>query len=251
MGNSSRYLIRLDDACPTMDATKWGRMETLLDKYGVKPMIGIVPACEDKELLCQQPDPDFWGKARNWQKKGYAIALHGYNHVYSSNDGLKGLNPMWARSEFAGVSLDEQRKKIREGIKVLKENGIDCEYFFAPSHTFDENTLEALQKESDIRIISDTISLRPYRHNDFIMIPQVVSIARTLPLTGIYTFCYHPNLMQETEFEQLDSFIRKNQYSFISFKDIQNKKLGGKRLLDKLLSTIYFLYHEYRNKGNN
>ena len=29
----SRYLIRLDDACPMMDSEKWLRIEILLDKY--------------------------------------------------------------------------------------------------------------------------------------------------------------------------------------------------------------------------
>ena len=29
----SHYVIRLDDACPTMNHANWNRMECLLDKY--------------------------------------------------------------------------------------------------------------------------------------------------------------------------------------------------------------------------
>ena len=42
-----KYLIRLDDACPTMDWGKWRRMERILDKYKVKPMVGIIPENND------------------------------------------------------------------------------------------------------------------------------------------------------------------------------------------------------------
>lgn len=247
MKNNKQYLIRLDDACPTMDAAKWGRMESLLDKYGVKPMIGIVPDCKDETIICQEPDSSFWAKARNWQSKGYAIALHGYDHVYSSDEGLNGLNPMWKRSEFAGIPLDEQRKKIREGIKVLKGHDLNCDYFFAPSHTFDENTLEALRKESDIRIVSDTIALRPYRYKDFIMIPQIVSIARNLPLPGVYTFCYHPNTMIDADFDRLEAFLSENVSNLISFQDLEIRSIKEMSVFDKILKFTYFLYHRIRN----
>lgn len=243
----NKYLIRLDDACPTMEKGKWDRMETLLDKYGIKPMIGIVPDCQDESLMIQDPDPAFWGKARAWQTKGYAIALHGFDHVYASNKGLSGVNPMWERSEFAGVPLDEQKKKIRNGIKILKDNGLSCEYFFAPSHTFDDNTLIALKEESDIRIISDTIALRPYLYKGFAMIPQIVSIARVLPLCGVYTFCYHPNSMIDSDFEGLETFISNNQKGFIAFQSINTDGLVGSTWFDRMLKTAYFFYHRIRN----
>ena len=58
----TKYLVRLDDACPTMDAVKWQRMETLLDAYEVKPMVGIIPHCQDPQLMLDEPDPHFWQK---------------------------------------------------------------------------------------------------------------------------------------------------------------------------------------------
>jgi len=69
------------------------------------------------------------------------------------------LNPLWTRSEFAGLKLEEQKEKIKKGLSIMKENGVEPGYFFAPSHTYDSNTLNALESESNIRIISDTIGL--------------------------------------------------------------------------------------------
>ena len=169
---SNKYLIRLDDACPTMDQAKWQRMFDILDQYGVRPMVGIIPHNEDPKQEIDAPDEEFWNKAKLWQQKGYAIALHGYNHCYISDQGLKGLNPLWSRSEFAGVPYDVQKQKIRDGFKILLSNGVKPKYFFAPSHTFDENTLKALKECTDIRIISDTIATKPYKRGDFVFLPQ-------------------------------------------------------------------------------
>ena len=38
-----QYMIRLDDACPTMDRAKWQCMEDMRDAVGVKLMVGVIP----------------------------------------------------------------------------------------------------------------------------------------------------------------------------------------------------------------
>ena len=77
-----KYLIRLDDACPYMDKVKWQRMEDILDKYGVKPLVGIIPANTDPETMIEPEDAGFWEKVHSWDGKGWCIALHGYNHLH-------------------------------------------------------------------------------------------------------------------------------------------------------------------------
>jgi predicted deacetylase len=125
-----KYLIRLDDACPTMDKVKWGRMEELLNRYCIAPMVGVIPHNEDPMLECEPEDKDFWNKVLSWDQRGWKIALHGYNHCYSSNNGMKGLNPMWNRSEFAGLPLEEQCEKVRKGVAILREHGVNPDFFF-------------------------------------------------------------------------------------------------------------------------
>jgi len=156
-----------------MDAKKWQRMENILDVYGVRPMVGIIPANKDPEQQIDAADSKFWSKVQHWTKKGWAIALHGYDHCFISDAGMSGLNPVWTRSEFAGVPIEQQKDKIRKGVAECRANGIEPTFFFAPAHTYDENTLKTLREESSIRIISDTIANRPYRKDDFIFIPQM------------------------------------------------------------------------------
>jgi len=51
-----QYLVRLDDACPYLDKKKWQRMEDILDKYGVKPLVGIIPANADPKTMIESED---------------------------------------------------------------------------------------------------------------------------------------------------------------------------------------------------
>lgn len=240
-----KYLIRLDDACPTMDAAKWQRMENILDRYGVRPLAGVIPNNQDSKQIISAEDPNFWTKVNNWASKGWTIALHGYNHCYISDGGMEGLNPLWARSEFAGVPLEKQKEKIREGVKILRSHGVDPKYFFAPSHTFDQNTLEAVKSESSIRVISDTLALKPYRYREFYFIPQQSGHCIAFPF-GVWTFCFHPNTMSEKAFNKLEAFLKKYKKRFGSISELDLTKVSGKSNVDKIIGRIYFQYRSIR-----
>lgn len=233
----SQYIMRLDDASEYMDVEKWQRMENLLDKYHIKPIVGVIPNNQDLDMVGVYPkDELFWEKVQRWREKGWTIALHGYTHVFETGEG--GLNPVNDRSEFAGVSLERQREKIRAGIQVFRKHGIEPEIFFAPAHTFDENTLEALKEESNIRIISDTIANDVYFENGFYFIPQQSGRVRKLPFK-VVTFCYHPNIMNEENYVDLDSFLDKNQRKFTKIKDIKFVQ-REKNIFDKTINCLYF-----------
>lgn len=233
----SKYILRLDDACEKMDIEKWVRMEQLLDKYGVKPLVGIIPYCEDPMMDDYPVDSKFWSKVNNWITKDWSIAMHGYNHVYSTECG--GINPINKRSEFAGEPLEVQKEKICKGIGIMREHGINPKIFFAPSHTFDKNTLLALKAESDINIISDTIANDVYYQDDFQFVPQQSGRVRKLPFK-VVTFCYHPNMMKTADFVYLEQFLEKNAVLFTKFELTVNEK-RKKSILDKILEKIYFL----------
>lgn len=244
-----KYLVRLDDACPTMDAHKWMKIENILDMYHVKPMVGIIPANADPNIKIEKADADFWCKALIWQKKGWAIALHGFDHCYISKK--SGINPLWNRSEFAGVPLVVQKEKICKGYETLSSKGLNVKYFFAPSHTYDYNTLEALKNCSPIRIVSDTIAFRPYKQGEFVFVPQQFGHFMTPKLSGIWTFCFHPNTMTDEQIRMFADFIEKHANKFTSFTDLHLEKVERKKgILDRCFSWLYFLMRRVNTKKN-
>ncbi len=233
----SKYILRLDDASDYMDTQKWQRMEDLLEQHGIKPLVGIIPDNQDPSLVgSYQQDPAFWTKAERWKEKGWELALHGCYHKYITEEG--GMNPVNQRSEFAGVPLEQQCRMIRHGVETLKQHGIFPRVFFAPSHTFDENTLAALKAESEIRIISDTVANDVYYQDGFYFIPQQSGYVRKLPFR-VVTFCYHPNIMEDADFAALEAFLKENGQCFASVSDLAMKK-RSKSVFDWTLRKLYF-----------
>ena len=230
------YLIRLDDACPYMDRGKWQLMEDILDKYGVKPLVGIIPSNEDLETIIESEDNEFWSKIKAWEEKGWKLALHGCNHVCTTNIG--GLNPVHNRSEFAGLPYEKQEEKISIGYGILKDHGIEVEWFFAPSHTFDKLTLEVIKKKTPIRYISDMIATKPFINHGLIFVPCQMGRLRQMPISGYWCACYHPNIMKKEEFVMLEDFLRVHKSEFISFDQLPKARKKG--ILDHTLSFIYY-----------
>lgn len=234
----SQYILRLDDASEYWDREKWRRMEALLDEYGIRPLVGIIPDNHDPALVESYPrDDTFWATTARWQNKSWTLALHGCTHEYITESG--GLNPVNLRSEFAGVPLEKQKEKIRCGVEILRRHGIRPEVFFAPSHTFDANTLEALRQESSIRIISDTVANDVYYQDDFYFLPQQSGRVRKLPF-AVVTFCYHPNMMEEKDFVQLEAFLQQYGSWFVACSQVELKK-RRRNPLDKLLRWAYYI----------
>lgn len=231
----NRFLMRLDDASEKMDVGLWTRMESLLDKYDIRPLVGVIPHCEDPMMDKYPEDASFWEKVASWQNKGWIIALHGYNHVCNTKDG--GINPVNKRSEFAGNPYDVQLEKIKKGLAIFRTHGIEPRVFFAPSHTFDITTLEVLKEVSTIRIISDTWAWDSYEKNGFTFVPQQSGQVRNVPFS-LSTFCYHPNTMKEQAFNKLENFLSRYHDKFCQFPIIETTRHIS--MIDKVLQWAYF-----------
>ena len=69
----TKYIMRLDDACPKRDIAKWDRMEALLDKYNVKATFFVVGTTDEDLVPLYKKIVD----------SGNSIGLHSYSHQYS------------------------------------------------------------------------------------------------------------------------------------------------------------------------
>ena len=78
-------LIRMDDICENMNWVLMDKCELLFDKYKIKPLLGVIPANKDPELLSYPKTEFFWDKVTNWKNKGWEITMHGCNHLYTQN----------------------------------------------------------------------------------------------------------------------------------------------------------------------
>ena len=197
--------FRLDDITPGLNRDNFKRLEEVFDEFNIKPLIGIVPQNEDPNLVVDEIDEDFWEDMLRIKDKGWFIAQHGYRHVYSNEcKGLLDANPF---SEFASVPYEEQAEMIKKGRQILEGHGIKPEFFMAPGHTFDENTLKALAA-NDILKITDGYSLKPYIRDGITFYPCRLSDP-AVP-EGCDTLCIHLNNLNERDIEDLRAFISNN-----------------------------------------
>lgn len=219
---STIYLFRLDDISWDMNYENFCQIRDLFQKYGVRPLIGVIPHNEDTKLKCQVgrehiSQEKFWAEMRELQQKhGWAIALHGYKHVYVTDDGgMFGINP---RAEFAGLPLSQQEEKIRAGKGILEANGLKIDAFMAPGHSMDWDTVKAL-KQNGILVVTDGCCAYPYKKKGVLFVPQVWPWPRKC-LCGVITACFHINSWKPNLFEHLEIFLQKNLAHCGSFQEV-------------------------------
>lgn len=203
------YIIRLDDACPMMNHKKWNRVEEILERYGVKPIVGVIPDCMDtEEDFKNEIDPLFWDRVGKWQEKGWEISQHGLHHLfYDTPKGVKYFQMNVGKyTEFAGNSFEKQVEMIEIGYQILLSHGVQATSFFAPAHTYDVNTVKACKKVGKYKFISDGYALKPFVKEGMIFLPSIFDTPHRMPM-GIYTFIFHPSKMKEGDFVFLEKFL--------------------------------------------
>lgn len=244
-----RFLIRLDDACPTMYKDNWDRIEEILDRYSIKPIVGVIPDCEDRSVgFNNQVDEFFWDKVKAWENKGWEIALHGLHHTY--HDMPKGIKSFQLNiepfTEFVGIDLERQEMMIQSGIDILKEHGICPTCFFAPAHTFDINTVKACKKTNEIEYISDGYALRPYKKVGMIFIPAVFDTPHKMPF-GLFTFVFHPSRMTEKSFTNLVNFLEQNYQYVTTVESVLGERMHGQGLLGRIIEVLMYAKRVVKN----
>ena len=158
---------------------------------------------------------NFWDVVRKWKEKGWEIGMHGTNHLYEKSVGKKDFLGHGGNTEFCGLSFDEQFLKIKKGLEKFKAEKISIRTFFAPNHTFDENTLLAL-KQCGIYEVLDGYGLMPYKENDIKFIPQLFYNLYALPF-GIQSTQIHLNYWKQKDFINFEEFIQKNAKKIITY----------------------------------
>ncbi|MDE3150473.1 MAG: DUF2334 domain-containing protein, partial [Acidobacteriota bacterium] len=212
LASSAQYLLRFDDLCPTVSGGQWRLFVPIIEEFGIRPILAVVPDNRDSGLEHSPPDPEFWNQMRAMEAAGAEIALHGYRHLCASRG--RGLLALHRRTEFAGVAEETQRAWIRDGLRILRSHGLHPRIWVAPRHGFDRATLRVLSGEG-ISILSDGFARAPFRRDGFTWIPQQLW-ASAEKQKGLWTICVHSNTADRALVDQLQDFLRRHAAQFTS-----------------------------------
>lgn len=214
---STRYLVRFDDICPTMNWAVWREVEPVLLENGVRPILAVVPDNQDPHLMKDEHDTAFWSSVRAWQARGWAIGLHGYQHKYETmSAGILGRNRY---SEFAGLTEAEQRAKLAAAFGIFQQQGVRPDIWVAPAHSFDATTVRLLA-QFGLRQISDGYSLLPHVCGEgMLWVPQ--QAGRFLPAAfGTWTVCLHCNDWTSSDITQFGAEIRRHRAQIATLSEV-------------------------------
>ena len=238
VSENTGILIRIDDIAENMNWKLMQECEKLFDRYQIKPVLGVIPNNQDKELLAYPKKENFWKQIQLWKNKGWEISMHGYTHVYSQSTGKNDYFGYGGKSEFFGQKLEMQMSKIQEGLKKFNDEKIKIRSFFAPNHTYDLNTLKAL-KECKIYNIIDGYGLMPYNKEGMNFIPQLFYKVLMLPF-GIQSTQIHLNYWSDKDFNNFEKFVENNQKKIINYEQALKKVNNsiGYRLINKLTEIV-------------
>jgi len=236
-----KYLIRLDDSCETQNQLKWNRIEKLFDKLNIKPIVAVIPDNCDNSLKKNTFNSKYWELVERWENKGWTIALHGYQHLLHKTNRGNLIFPFYTRSEFGGLDLRIQRQKIKKAFEIMNSHKVHPKVWIAPAHTFDKDTIIALKKETEIKIISDGTSIFPFKKENMIFIPQQLWKPKKR-LTGIWTICLHPNNINDYEFKDLEKKL-SDEFFMNKFIDLNYalKKIKRKGILSYIYSLQFWI----------
>jgi hypothetical protein len=231
----AQYLLRFDDLCPTVAHKQWQRFPPLIEEFGIRPILAVIPDNRDHTLAHSAPDPEFWEQMRSLQAAGATIALHGFQHLCKSEG--KSLLPLHERTEFAGVPEHTQRQWIHEGLGLLRGKGLDPKIWVAPRHGFDRTTLRALRAEG-IKVLSDGLARIPFRRGGVTWIPQQLwePVEKS---KGLWTICIHSNSTRSFQVDELREFLRRHAAQFTSVERVlaefkASRLSTGERLYESL-----------------
>lgn len=212
----SKFLLRLDDVCSTMDWDKFDVLKKTLVECNIKPVLGVIPSNFDCKLIVDGPRQDFWHLVRQWASDGWIIAQHGYTHEYvTACSGLLKINPI---SEFAGLSYEIQYNKLQAGKEIMLAHKVWQPVFMAPAHSFDMTTISVL-RDLGFKVLTDGYGVFSYKIGELSAVPQLFSTPKHFGF-GFYTICLHINSMTMEEIEALQVFIRENRRRFVSVDDV-------------------------------
>jgi predicted deacetylase len=236
----AKYLLRFDDICETMDWDIWEEIEAILIERGIKPILAVIPKNVDPQLKITEANCNFWSKVKEWQDRGWIIAMHGYEHKYETLYG--GILKISNKSEFSGLDYEIQKNKISKSLKIFNLNKIGVEAWIAPSHSFDATTLKVLREEN-VKIISDGFSYRIYQDDYFTWIPQQLWRFRWFPF-GFWTVCLHHNSFNKRDLSNFKMNVEKYEPNIIKLGDNIYDSTPKRSYADRLFELAWqSLFH--------
>lgn len=247
--NRINIVIRYDDFTMVNDSVN-EKVIRLLHKHNIPVVLGVIP-CDGNENLIKDKKYPFFEYLKECVKRGTVeIALHGLNH--------KRMTP---KGEFAGLSYDEQFRRIKKG-KNLLDSIFETKIitYIPPFNSHDINTSNAL-KANNMFIVSSSVYdvwseavFYPLSIDDFTQLD--VLVVNNQSYGGIIVVMLHPySFVSKGSFNDLESILEElkenKNVHFDTFSGLEDKKIyvnniqSQEQIKQNLLSKLLKIHNMF------
>ena len=208
-----KYIFRIDDVHEKMDYEIFEKLTDIFLKNDTPVILCIIP--ENKEPILNSSNyqiDKYFTRIKLLKKNGSRLIMHGVFHQIEKNyKNYFGINNY---GEFGYNSYEKQYRLLQKGKEIFIEKyGIGPNIFCAPAHSYNIETFKAL-KSLGFRIISDGISLFPYKEFELLFYPQLFWFPLKF-LPGIQTIAIHPQSLNSKKLKRIEKFVSENKKDII------------------------------------
>ena len=121
--------------------------------------------------------------------------------------------------------MEKQREMLKRGNEILSQYGIKTDIFMAPAHTYDLNTLKALQELGYCRM-TDGFGVRPYEWYGITFYPISFLMSRSLKKKrGCTTLVIHTNEIDREGMEKYRKLFMEHRKDLVSYDSFYREKI--------------------------
>jgi len=240
---SRKALIRLEDVSVHVDPARLIEIVDYLHSQQVPFAVGVIPAQRfaDRSIATLEERPKFVKALRYAQDHGGAIVLHGYHHTFGSGEDFE----FWDAENNAPVAdenWDMYAYKVEDGIRILRNNGIEPRLWETPHYTASPLAFEVFSHYFSHAIENrHPVGWLPYPTGPDeygqMLIPETIGYINTaegwtvdaqLERANLLRIVrdswavgfYHPASIPQSELESLVTGLRQQDYAFTDLRTL-------------------------------
>jgi hypothetical protein len=242
-----QLLVRLDDFTPNRPRDRWSRVEAMLGRLSIRPLVAVVP--QDRYFGAQVSDDSFWEDVRGLAARDWTIGLHGLTHEVVPIPADARREIFYAtKSEFVGLPFEQQLQRISTAWNLFAAQGIEPDVFVAPNHGFDANTVDAVRRHGRMRYIADGIALRPFLDRGLGWLPQLDWRVPRIGF-GFRTVCLHPSTISECEFRRVERDLARRRDEVVDVCDLDPTQFRAHGAGSKFFAASFAVYFWLRESS--
>jgi hypothetical protein len=244
---SRQAVIRLEDVSVHIPPVRLTNIINYLHSRRIPFTLGVIPAqrMKDGTIVELSDRPEFVRVLRYAQDHGGTVILHGYHHTFGSGEDYEFWDEK-RRAPIAGETRDMYARKIEDGIRIMRNNGIEPRLWETPHYAasplayrvFSDYFSHAIENRNPVpwlpypagpdqygqMVIPETIGfIEPEESNKSVDLQLQRADTLRIVRDGWAVGFFHPASIELSNLERLVEGLQRQGYTFADVRALQTE----------------------------